>query len=97
MRLRTTRPDLAALLEVLLLGAMLPKPAEHTGGPETDFLFLDLSNNEVEEITEAVGNLEVAVAMDTSPPSRELAREFAAIAALHDQWLRAESSRSDAA
>ena len=91
-RLRRSHPELAQALEAVLVGRPVPKPVEHDGGPDSDFLFLDLSDEEVDAITEAIGDMEASLAQDEATAGTELST----VTTLHDQWLKAESSRSDA-
>jgi hypothetical protein len=92
-RLAAGCPDLAARSGAVLAGRPVPKPAAHAGGPETDFLPLDLAPGEVAAVAEALADLEIALAQADAPPPGALS----SAAALHDRWRRAESCRSDAA
>ena len=92
-RLRQGRPDLAVRLERVLGSAAVAKPPRHTGGPESDFLPLDLSVAELEAVADALFELEASLVEDeqAAPSAASTA------AALHSQWRRAASARSDAA
>jgi hypothetical protein len=88
-RLEYARPDLAARLAALLSGPPVPKPSGHDGGPDTDFLWLDLATGEIEAILEAMAALEAALA-ESGAPNESLS----SAADLVDIWNGAESSRS---
>lgn len=88
--LRAQFPALADRIEAVAKGTPVQKPPKHTGGRESDFLYLDLTELEIEEVFEAVADIEVAHAGAATPDSAKLSD----IASLTDRWNGAESSRS---
>jgi hypothetical protein len=89
VRLHADQPQLASILEELLQHAPVPKPADFSGGEEADFFYLDLPAFIVEEIAEALADVERAVAL-----ANEGTPELSFVAGLHDRWRAAESSRT---
>jgi hypothetical protein len=87
-RLQHGRPDLADRLTMLLSSPPIRKPVEHTGGPDTDFLALDLAEEDIDEIVSELGDLETSLAMDDAP-----SQLLSDVGALLDRWNTAESSR----
>ena len=92
IRLRDDRPDLAVLIDKVLRSEPVPKPARHTNGSESDFLWLDFSDDDLEAIHDALRDQEIALADDELSPTPELSF----VAALAGKWNAAESSRTDA-
>jgi hypothetical protein len=70
----------------------VPKPPAHHVGSDSDHLWLDLADSEVEAVHEALRDLEAELAQD--PQAEE--SSIAWVATLADLWNEAESSRSDA-
>jgi hypothetical protein len=91
-QLRDRAPHLAAELERLLRSTPVPKPREHQGRAEADFLWVDLDPADVEQIREALRDREVELAQDPEADGATLSW----VAQLADRWNGAESSRSDA-
>jgi hypothetical protein len=87
-RLQPSCPDLATQLAAVLSSPPVPKPVEHTGGPDTDFLWLDLAEEDIEEIMIELGNLEASLATDDAP-----SQQLSDAGTLLDRWNAAESSR----
>ena len=92
VRLRDRAPSLAAELERLLQSAPVPKPREHEGGPETDYLWLDVGPDVLEAIQDELHDQESELAQEPTADQRTLAW----VAHLADLWNNADSSRSDA-
>ena len=90
-RLAEPRPELATRLHDLLASPPVPKPRGHDAGPDTDYLMIDLAQDEIEEIVDALGELETALALD------EHTDEARAAGTLLDRWNAAESANPDAA
>ena len=91
-RLREREPRLAEQLTQVLRSSPVPKPAEHQGGPETDYLGLDLSPEDIQSIVDALFDLEAELAQDPRTERSDLS----SAAALVDLWNGAESTRKDA-
>ena|SRR5688500_10643274 len=91
MRLAEPRPDLAARLRTLLDSPPIPKPSGHDAGPDSDYLILDLEQDEIEDVVDALGDLESTLALDGH---RDQAR---AAGTLLDRWNAAESGKPGAA
>lgn len=92
-RLRVPEPRLTREFDRLLGSVPVPKPVEHDGGPDTDYLWLDLDADDVEVVHEALRNLESQLAQD--PGADQIALMW--VADLADRWNNAASSRTDAA
>ena len=89
VRLTDRRPDLAAEVQRLLAGSPVPRPSEHEGSRETDYLWLDISDETIEEIVDELGTLEADL-VETGAPHRTVS----VAAELLDRWNAAESSRT---
>jgi hypothetical protein len=87
-RLRRDHGPLAASLERIMSLRALAKPVNFQGSSENDYFYLDLSEDELEDIADALADLERALAMSGTDAS-----ELAFVASLHDKWRDAESSR----
>jgi hypothetical protein len=87
-RLQHSCPNLASRLAVVLSSPPVPKPVEHTGGPDTDFLWLDLAEGDIVEIMRELGNLEASLVIDDAP-----SQQLSDAGTLLDRWNAAESSR----
>lgn len=90
-RLELDHPEIAARLSTLLNSVPVPKPPGHDGGPDTDFLWLDLAAEEIDAIVEALVALEAALAESGAPHVA-----LSSAADLVDLWNVAVSSRSAA-
>lgn len=66
-RLATDQSQVAARLTAILSSPPVPKPAADDGGPDTDFLRLDLAAEDIETIVEALGKLEAILASSDAP------------------------------
>lgn len=91
-RMRDRAPHLAAELERLLESSPVPKPVEHEGGVESDYLWLDVHPDTLEAVEEELHDQETDLAQDPAADSATLRW----VAHLADLWTKAESSRSDA-
>ena len=87
-RLQQSRPDLATRLASLLSSSPVPKPVGHEGGPETDFLWLDLADEDIDEIVSELADLEASLVLDEAPT-----QQLSDAGTLLDRWNAAESSR----
>ena len=87
-RLQESRPDLASRLSSLLSTSPVPKPLGHEGGADTDFLWLDLAEEEIDEIVRELADLEASLALDEAP-----VQQLTDAVTLVDRWDAAESSR----
>ena len=85
-RLTKSRPDLAERLEALLQSAPIPKPPGHDAGADTDYLAIHLTEDEIEAIVDALGDLESALALDGHHD------QASAAGMLLDRWNAAESA-----
>ena len=81
-------PELTARLAALLPRAPVPRPAEHAGGSEADYLFLDLDPHDVDALVTAIGAREASLSDAVTD-----AEGLSLAGTLLDQWSRAESSR----
>lgn len=86
--LRVEFPVLAARIDDILGGIPVLKPSAHSGGPETDFLYLQLTDAEIEAIYDIICDLEGlwAPSDDSDNTDRTKLNE---IAALVDRWYPA--------
>jgi hypothetical protein len=91
MRLMASRPDLAARLRALLDSPPIPKPSKHESGADSDYLILDLDQGEIEDVVDALGDLESTLALDGHLDQAEAA------GTLLDRWNAAESGKPGAA
>jgi hypothetical protein len=89
-RLQHRNPDLAARLARLLSSPPVPKPIEHSGGADTEFLWLDLAEADIDEIVTELVDFEASLTVDEAPT-----QQLSEASALLDLWNEAESSRSE--
>ena len=89
VRLADPRPDLAAEVRRLLAGSPVPRPPEHEGSKETEYLWLDVPEDAIEAIVEELGLLEAELVEGGAPHA-----SVSAAAELLDRWNAAESSRT---
>src|SRR3954454_23871819 len=87
-RLRRDHGRLASSLERIMSLRALAKPVNFQGSSENDHFYLDLSQDELEDIGDALADLERSLAMSGTNHA-----ELAFVASLHDKWRDAESSR----
>lgn len=87
-RLKREHAPLAAALERVMGRPALPKPVGFQGSSENDYFYIDLSEDELDAIAEALEDMERSLAASGSDDS-----ELAFVATLHDRWRDAESSR----
>lgn len=87
-RLKGRRSDLAMSLASLLGGPAIPKPPGHDSGADTDYLWLDLPSEQIDDIVSELGDLEASLAESDAP-----AIEVSSTGTLLDLWNSAESSR----
>jgi hypothetical protein len=87
-RLQGVRPDLTHELHALLRASPVPKPAHHDGGRDTEFLWLDLAPEVIQEIVDELAALEASLVAEGQGSGR-----LEAAATLLDRWNAAESSR----
>ena len=85
---RENHAALAARLSALLAASPVPKPAGHSGGPESDFFYLDLDAAGLDEVATALGDLEAKLAETGAP-----ADQISLAATLLDRWSKADRSR----
>lgn len=88
-RLVGEAPDLVEAIRRVLRSAPVRRPPAHTGLPDDDYLWLDLSEDEIDAIHEALRDQERELASDEKPDHIRLAW----VADLADRWNSAESSR----
>ena len=60
----------------------------HSGGPESDFFYIDLDATELDNVVSALGHLEAALAEAGAP-----ADQISLAATLLGHWNEADSSR----
>ena len=92
VRLREAQPHLADEIARLLTTQPVPKPRLHESGPESDFIWLDLRDDDLEAIHDALRDQEVLLVEKGEPYPPELSF----VTSLADKWNAADSSRSDA-
>ena len=92
VRMAKRAPELATELERVLQSSPVPKPSQHEGGTDTDFLWLDLHADVLEAIVEELHDQETELAQEPTTDRATLGW----VAHLADLWAKAESSRSDA-
>jgi hypothetical protein len=64
------------------------EPADHSGGRELDFFYLDLDVADVDDVVNALGDLEAQMAESGAPTD-----QLSLAATLLDRWNDADSSR----
>ena len=82
VRLASAHPELASAVQRLLAGAPVAKPPPHVGGPETDHFSIDLPDDQVDAVAEALFQLETDLAVADEPPPGALRTA----ADLADRW-----------
>ena len=91
LRLRRRRPELATLLARILETDAVPRPHPFTGGPDSDYLWLDLQQGDLDDIADAFAGLEIEICQSED---RDTSRgDLSTVARLHDLWRNAQSSR----
>lgn len=84
-RLQQSRPDLAAEVRRILDSTPVEKPALHAGGAETDYLWLDLPLESIDEIIDELGSTEAGLV-----ESGASSAEIESATELLDRWNRAQ-------
>ena len=80
--------ELAARLSALLNAMPLSKPADHAGGRESDFFYLDLDAADLDDVVSALGDLEAELVESGAPADR-----LSLVGTLLGRWNEADSSR----
>ncbi len=91
-RLAPQHRDLRRRLDQLAQTIPVAKPERHEGGPDTDFFVIDLTNDELDALVNALGGLEAGLAQ---PPGGS-PQELTLVADLLDSWNAALMYRNDA-
>lgn len=87
-RLGPQHAELRNALARVLASSPLQKPSGFQGGPENDYFYLDISEQDLFAIADVIADIEISLA-DSEDGSAEL--NF--VAELHDTWRDKESSR----
>ena len=92
-RLSSNHADLIGPLKELLTRGPVPKPPLHHAGSHSDYFLVDLAPDQLEEIVNALGDLEAGLATGAHGSTAEL--DYTG--QLLDTWNRAWQFRRDAA
>jgi hypothetical protein len=83
--LKVIPSDLVALrinIDQILSNSPIEKPTEHSGGPDTDYFFVNLSDDDIIQIVETLGDAEVGAVAENGSTT-QLASSYAT---LLDTW-----------